>query len=80
MPLCDFVDEEQSPPLVKRVFDSLRKQGFRVVNAHRVMAHNPEVLRHMDKFSHAVADENILSNRIKELAILKVSLVNGCHY
>lgn len=80
MPLVEFVFEDEAPPIVKRVFDALRNGGGRVVNARRVMAHNPDFLRALGPFSDAIKRESALSNRIKEIAILRVSLVNGCHY
>ena len=80
MPLVEFVNEDEAPPVVGRIFNALRKDGRRVVNARRVMAHNPNFLRALGPFSEAIKQENVLPNRIKELAILRVSLVNGCQY
>lgn len=80
MPLVRFVDEAEAPPVVQRIFDALRRERGRVANARRVMAHNPEFLRALGPLSTAVIRESALSSRIKELAILTVSLVNGCHY
>lgn len=80
MALVSFVNEADAPPVVQRIFESIRKERGRVVNARLVMAHNPDFLRALGPFSTAIAKESSLSNRIKELAILQVSLINGCHY
>jgi alkylhydroperoxidase family enzyme len=80
MPLVEFINEDEAPPVVRRIFNALRKAGRRVVNARRIMAHNPKFLRALGPFSEAILQENVLSNRIKELSILRVSLINGCHY
>ena len=80
MAFVRYVDEDQAPPLVRSVFEAVRKQRGRVPNSQRVLAHNSEVLRAFGPFVGAVSRENVLPLRLKELAILKVTLINGCKY
>ena len=80
MPLVRYVDEAQAPKIVQDIFEALRKSQGKVPNSRRVLAHNPDVLRAFGPFMGAIAKENALANRLKELAILKVTLINGCHY
>jgi uncharacterized peroxidase-related enzyme len=78
MALVLYVDEDQAPPIIHILFEAARKQRGRVPNSQRVMAHNPDVLRAFGPFVGAIARENALPNRLKELAILKVTMINGC--
>ncbi|HUX85487.1 MAG TPA: carboxymuconolactone decarboxylase family protein [Chloroflexota bacterium] len=80
MAFVRYADEDQAPSIVRTIFEALRKQRGQVQNSQRVLAHNPEVLRASGPFVGAVGRENALPNRIKELAILKVMLINGCQY
>lgn len=80
MPLVSYVDEAQAPQIVRDIFEALRKSQGKVSNNRRAIAHNPDVLRAIGPLLGAVAKQNALPNRLKELAILKVTLINGCRY
>lgn len=80
VPLVRYVDEARAPKIVRDIFEALRKSQGKVQNSRRVLAHNPDVLRAFGPFLGAITKENALTNRLKELAIVKASLINGCRY
>jgi uncharacterized peroxidase-related enzyme len=80
MAFVPYVDEQAAPQVVRGVFDAVRRQRGHVPNSQRLLAHNPEVLRAFGPFVGAVSREHALPLRLKELAILKVTLINGCRY
>jgi alkylhydroperoxidase family enzyme len=51
-----------------------------VGNFFKVLAHKPEVLRSFLQLFNAVMTEGALSVKLKELAYLRVSIINGCAY
>lgn len=80
MPLVSYADEAQAPHFVHSIFEGLRQSKGFVYNSYRVMAHNPDALRAFAPCVGAILKEHALPNRLKELAILKVTLINGCRY
>jgi alkylhydroperoxidase family enzyme len=65
---------------VRRVYDALEHAGRPVGNFYKVLAHKPDVLRSFLQLFNAVMVEGAMSLRLKELAYLRVSIVNGCAY
>jgi alkylhydroperoxidase family enzyme len=74
------VNPQAAPPVVRRIFDSIEKGGGTVSNLLRMLAHKPDVLRAYNQLSGAVWAEGALSARVKDLAYLRVSILNGCEY
>jgi len=62
------------------VYDALEKKMGRVLNIFKVMAHRPNALGPFLDFYGQVWAEGPLSPRIKELAYLRTSIMNGCEY
>jgi uncharacterized peroxidase-related enzyme len=71
-------EHHRASQIIHTLYEAARKQRGMVPNSQRVMAHNPDALRAFGPFVGAIARENALPNRLKELAILKVTLLNGC--
>ncbi len=80
MPFIDPIPFDQAPPIVRRIYEATEHARGVVPNSQRTMAYNPEVLRAFGPFVGAISRENVLPNRLKELAILRVTLINGCRY
>jgi uncharacterized peroxidase-related enzyme len=76
----ELMTRDAAPPVARRIFDSIEKGGGTVSNLLRMLAHKPDVLRAYNQLSGAVWAEGALSARIKELAYLRVSILNGCEY
>jgi alkylhydroperoxidase family enzyme len=75
-----LIDRDAAPALVRRLYDGLENAGRSVGNFHKVLANTPDVLRSYLQLSGAVMVEGALPLRLKELAYLRVSILNGCAY
>ncbi len=75
------VEKEQAPEAVRRIYDALEKQRGRPPgNLHKMLAHKPDVLRTFLPFYGAIWTSGALPDRLKELAYLRASILNGCAY
>lgn len=75
------VEKDRAPARVRRIYESIEREGRPVTNMLKVLAHDPAVLRAYNQLSGTLfADDSRLSPRIKELAYLRVSILNGCAY
>jgi alkylhydroperoxidase family enzyme len=75
-----LIEKDSAPDVVRRVYDGLEHAGRPVGNFYKVLAHKPEVLRSFLQLFNAVMTEGALSVKLKELAYLRVSIINGCAY
>ncbi len=76
----DLVEKDSAPDLVRRLYDGLEHAGRPVGNFHKALAHKPDVLRAFLQLSGAIMVDGSLSLKLKELAYLRTSIVNGCAY
>jgi alkylhydroperoxidase family enzyme len=75
-----LIEKDQASPLVQRLYDALERQAGSVSNLNKMLAHKPEVLRAFNQLSGAIWAEGTLAPMLKELAYLRVSILNGCAY
>lgn len=74
------VSDEDATPDAKRVFDSLAASNS-LTPFQRMLAHKPGILRSYNQLSGALwAEDSKLSPKLKDLAYLRVSILNGCEY
>lgn len=79
MPI-DLISKAGAPADVKRIFEALAPEG-EPVPFYRVLAHKPAVLRAYTQLSGALwADDSALEPKLKDLAYLRASIINGCEY
>lgn len=74
------IQPEQAVPEVQRIYRSLVERLGGVSNFYRVLAHKPALLRAFTQLYGAIWDDGALDPRLKELAYLRISIVNGCDY
>ncbi len=74
------LEKQQAAESVRPVYEGLEKKMGRVLNFFKVIAHRPNVLGPFLKFYSQVWTPGPLSPKIKELAYLRTSLMNGCDY
>jgi len=74
------LEKEQVAQSVRGIYDQLGKRSGRVINFFKVMAHKPAALGPFLEFYKQVWAEGALSPKLKELAYLRTSLMNGCEY
>jgi uncharacterized peroxidase-related enzyme len=74
------LEKEHASEVVRPIFESMEKKAGRVINMYKVMAHKPNVLAPFLEFYKSVWAPGALDPKIKELAYLRTSLMNGCTY
>jgi alkylhydroperoxidase family enzyme len=62
------------------VFDHYLKVRGNVPNMFRTMAHRPEIMRTMIAHFRAVMESGTVSQKLKELVIVRTSQINRCEY
>ncbi len=73
-PLADA----QAPPAAKEVFQTLQAKMGTVLNFFRTLGHAPAILKATLDFDRAIQHD--LDPKLRELAYLKASQLNGCKY
>ncbi len=79
MPRVPFVRPDGAPEAVRAVFQELQRARGGIPNIYRFWAHAPESLEGWLDFAAALRG-GTLDPRLRELASLKVSPINGCRY
>ena len=74
------VPREKAAPDVQPVYDQLAQTFGQVPSFYAVMAHRPAALKAFLTLYAAIMREGTVEPRLKELAYLKTSLLNGCEY
>ena len=75
-------DEEATGP-VKELFEASNQLLGRTANLLRILAHSPYLARWFLPFVAAVRQPNagaVTPARLRNLAVLKTSTINGCRY
>jgi alkylhydroperoxidase family enzyme len=73
------IAKDQASPVVRRIYQALEEQTGVVSEFVKMLAHKPDVLRAYNHLSGALWVGE-LSEKLKELAYLRVSILNGCAY
>ena len=76
----DPVEPDQAPPVVQRIYVAIQRQTGRVSNLYKMLGNQPELLGGFNQLYGAVWAEGALAAKLKELAYLRVSILNGCGY
>jgi hypothetical protein len=77
-----ITDEEATGP-AKELFEASNKMLGRTANLMRILAHSPYLARWTLPFIAAVRQPNagaVSDVRLRNLAVLKTSTLNGCKY
>ncbi len=75
-----LLDRDQVPPEVQVLYDAfLEKRGV-VPNMIKTVAHSPELVKGFAAFMGPLMGPGQVSQQLKELLALHVSLRNRCHY
>jgi alkylhydroperoxidase family enzyme len=78
MPLIPPLSDAQASDAAKAQFQALKAKLGAVLNFYRTLGHAPEILEATLAMSKAI--QGRLDPKLRELAYLKTSEVNGCHY
>jgi alkylhydroperoxidase family enzyme len=74
------VERDQAPPIVQRIYDAIDKRSGTVSPFFRMLGNSQELLRAFNQLYGVVWAEGALAAKLKELAYLRVSILNGCGY
>ncbi len=74
------LEKEHAAEAVRPIYEGMEKKTGRVINMYKVMAHKPNVLAPFIEFYKQVWAPGALDPKIKELAYLRTSIMNGCMY
>ena len=75
-----LVGDDEAPAVVRRIYESLQQRSGSVAPYFRVLAHKPDVLRAFNQLHAAVWGDGALSAKLKHLAYLRVSVLDGCEF
>src|SRR5260370_40438225 len=74
------LSEDRVTPELQQLYSELRDNFGTVPNFFALMARRPGALKALLPFLSEALDEGTVEPRLKELAYLKTSIVNGCQY
>ena len=74
------VERDQAAPVVRRIYDAIEQQTGRVSPFFKMLGNKPDLLRAFNQLYGVVWAEGALQAKLKELAYLRVSILNGCGY
>jgi hypothetical protein len=77
------ISDEEATGLAKEIFASSNQLLGRTANLVRILAHSPYLARWFLPFVAAVRQPNagaVSEVRLRNLAVLKTSTINDCHY
>jgi uncharacterized peroxidase-related enzyme len=79
MAVVSYISDQDAAEKIKPVFEGMEKKIGVVPNIFRAMAHNPEMLEAFLGLN-ATLPKTKLSGKLRELAYIKTSELNGCEY
>ncbi len=77
------ISDDEATGVVKEIFDSSNQMLGRIANLQRILAHSPHLARWFLPLIAAVRQPNagaVSDVRLRNLAVLKTSTINGCRY
>jgi 4-carboxymuconolactone decarboxylase len=75
-----MIQNEKADPMIREMFEKIEKNGYRVLNLHRVLAHTPQVCRGFVRLGNAILFKGDLAPKLREIAILRVGHLTKAHY
>ena len=77
MSCVPLVQPEQASPELKEIYDKIEARGAKIHNAHKALAHNPDVLRNFLRLGVSLLTRTELPPKLRELAILRIARLTG---
>jgi alkylhydroperoxidase family enzyme len=74
------VEPENASPEVRALYDKFEAADFQILNVIKMFANNEHFLAGMFAFASGIYFHGKLSPRYRELAYLRASQLNSCHY
>lgn len=75
-----LIEAEQAEPEVRAVYARMEELGFSLFNVFKLFGNDARLLRGFSEIAMALYEAPTLSPRHRELAYLRASQLNSCHY
>ena len=75
-----LIGKEQASPEVSELYGKMEKNGARIINLYRVLAHNSRVLKNHLQLGNTLLSRTTLSPKLREMAILRIARLSGSQY
>jgi alkylhydroperoxidase family enzyme len=75
-----LIEPDDASAEVRDVYERLGGRRMNVLNVMKVFAHDPPFLEGFARMIEALYGDGVISPRHRELAWLRTSQVNDCHY
>ena len=75
-----LVEPENASPEVREIYHKYEADGFRIFNVMKMFANKTDFIAGLYNFTHGLYSDAKLSPRYRELAYLRASQINACHY
>ncbi len=76
-----YVDRDSAQPEVHAMFDRMESLGFSLLNVFKLWANNPKAASGFLQIAESLyGPDAVVSPRYRELAYLRASQLNSCHY
>jgi 4-carboxymuconolactone decarboxylase len=75
-----LVQKDQAHPIMREVFKTTEKHGFKVLNLFKALANSPKIGRDFIRLGTAILFKGQLSPLLRELAILRVANLTDANY
>lgn len=79
-PRLSRVPRSQASAPVVEIYDHYMRTRGNIPNMFRTMAHRPEIFQTMIAHFRAILETGTVPLKLKELAIVRTSQINGCEY
>ena len=75
-----LLNKEQAAPEIREMFEKMEKNGSRVLNVFKAMAHCPQVGYYFLRLGNSILFKGTVPPNLRELAILRVGHINQAKY
>lgn len=75
-----FVEPADAPAEVQEIYQRFNDLGYGVFNVMKVFANDPQFFAGFEQMFKSIYLDDTLAPRYRELAWLRTSDVNACHY
>jgi 4-carboxymuconolactone decarboxylase len=75
-----MVQNDQASTELNEIYNNLTRNGARIINLYRVIAHNPRALLNFMRLGNSLLVETELQPKLRELAILRIAKLAGSDY
>jgi alkylhydroperoxidase family enzyme len=76
-----LIEPEEASPEIRALYDQIREAGMPIFNVMKMFANNADCLAALVNFLRGLyGQKSKLNPRLRELAYLRASQLNSCHY